>query len=488
MINYVGSTDPLWGTSWTPADINNVDNFGVTLDVRNASSNNRTANVDYITITITYSVDGSLDWYTVSSGGTKIGSDSPFNPVGVLNSGLPNTNTPGTTTFYAACSLNPECRTAVDFVINPAPSQPTITPIGPIDLCTTGGVPVTLQSSSGSGYKWYRNTVLLGGETNQTINTILEGDYTVTVTSGGCTSLPSVPTTIRSITPSITPAAAATSVCFSAADQPTLLTYSNPINDPTTYSITWNAIPANTFAQITDASLSGGSPITITVPGNTPAGTYTGNITVKSDVNCVSTSTSFTVTVHANPVATFSYSALSYCTNNPATPSPVYSGGGVGGTFSFSALPGHILSLNASTGQITLGTSTPGDYTVTNTVSENGCTTTYSVPVTILNQPTVNISYAGSPFCNTITTAQPVTKILTGGTLVAVGSYSASPTGLTINTLPEFDQATGTNPLAGWITPSSSTPGTYTVTYTFSNGVCSNTATTTVTIYSTSGY
>ena len=70
-------------------------------------------------ITVTYTVNGAINWYTASSGGTAIGSGSPFNPVGVPSSGLPNTNTAGTTTFYAECSSNPGCRTATDFVINP---------------------------------------------------------------------------------------------------------------------------------------------------------------------------------------------------------------------------------------------------------------------------------------------------------------------------------------------------------------------------------
>ncbi len=64
-------------------------------------------------------VSTAVQWYTTSSGGTAFGSGSPFNPVGVAGSGLANTNTPGTTVFYAACIANPACRTATNFVINP---------------------------------------------------------------------------------------------------------------------------------------------------------------------------------------------------------------------------------------------------------------------------------------------------------------------------------------------------------------------------------
>jgi hypothetical protein len=52
--NY-GGTGDLWGQSWTAADINNA-NFGVALsaDVTNTPGSTRTANVDYIQITVIY--------------------------------------------------------------------------------------------------------------------------------------------------------------------------------------------------------------------------------------------------------------------------------------------------------------------------------------------------------------------------------------------------------------------------------------------------
>lgn len=48
-----GSTSNLWGTTWTPTQIN-ASNFGVALSVDNNNSNSRTASVDYITVTVTY--------------------------------------------------------------------------------------------------------------------------------------------------------------------------------------------------------------------------------------------------------------------------------------------------------------------------------------------------------------------------------------------------------------------------------------------------
>ena len=122
VVSYGGNAE-LWGESWTPADINNP-NFGVALKANVVGFNSTfdgDANVDYMQITVTYALNGSIKWYTTTTGGTSIGTGSPFNPVGVAGSGLPDTNTPGTTTFYAECSSVEGCRTPADFVVNPLP-------------------------------------------------------------------------------------------------------------------------------------------------------------------------------------------------------------------------------------------------------------------------------------------------------------------------------------------------------------------------------
>ena len=130
------------------------------------------------------------------------------------------------------------------------------------------------------------------------------------------------------------------------------------------------------------------------------------------------------------------------------------------------------LTLDATTGAITPSTSTPGTYTVTYTIPASaGCS---SVPVTttvtITAAPTATIAYVGTSFCKDITAAQSVT--LTGTNAYTGGTFFASTAGLTL------DATTGA------ITPSTSTPGTYTVTYTIpaSSGCPAVPVTTTVTI------
>lgn len=85
----------------------------------------------------------SVDWYTAASGGSPIGSGATFNPVGVAGSGLADTNTPGTYTFYAACSANPSVRTPVNLVITAGPTA-TISGSGTIcDGSTTMSIALT---------------------------------------------------------------------------------------------------------------------------------------------------------------------------------------------------------------------------------------------------------------------------------------------------------------------------------------------------------
>ncbi|OUL59844.1 hypothetical protein, partial [Flavobacterium sp. AJR] len=63
-------------------------------------------------------LDDIIYWYKSSSGGEPLGWGPTFNPVGVAGSGLADTNTPGTTTYYASyASAGDSYRFAVDFVI-----------------------------------------------------------------------------------------------------------------------------------------------------------------------------------------------------------------------------------------------------------------------------------------------------------------------------------------------------------------------------------
>ena len=198
-----------------------------------------------------------------------------------------------------------------------------------------------------------------------------------------------------------------------------------------------------------------------------------------SNGSCTGTAQTFTITVNPTPVADFQYSASSYCKALTAnTQTPTFINNGVAGTFTFSPAG---LVINPSTGVIDLQASASGTYTVTNTIAATGTCpeTPFSTTVEIRALPQATISYSVNQptiFCTSDNSTKQVTlnKISTPIT----GSYSASPSGLNINTS-GFD-----NSPAGDIIPSLSTPGTYTVTYSFFGGPtgCPNIATTTVII------
>ena len=201
-------------------------------------------------------------------------------------------------------------------------------------------------------------------------------------------------------------------------------------------------------------------------PAPSSAGTYTVTYTIRASGGCGIVHDNSSVTVIESPTASISYAGNPFCSTVTTPQSVTLNGTGsyLGGTYS----AGAGLTLDAVTGEITPNTSTPGTYTVTYTIpASGGCgivTTTTSVTITEL--PTASISYAGTPFCTSEGTPQPVT--LNGTAAYTGGTFTAAPAGLSI------DATTGD------ITPALSTAGTYTVTYTISaSGGCGIVTTTT---------
>ena len=95
--------------------------------------------------------------------------------------------------------------------------------------------------------------------------------------------------------------------------------------------------------------------------GASTAGSYIVTNTITASGNCGNVKATSSITIIPLPVATFTYTL---------TPSPVFSGGGVAGTFS--STPG-LVFVDNSTGVVNLA-STPGTYIVTNTViAAGGC-------------------------------------------------------------------------------------------------------------------
>lgn len=115
------------------------------------------------------------------------------------------------------------------------------------------------------------------------------------------------------------------------------------------------------------------------------------------------------LTITDAPAADFTFGV--YCSND-TDPAPTFINGGSGGVFS--AVPAG-LSINPGTGVVDLSASTPGTYTVTNTINIPGCAiATFNDDITVNGLPTANI--AGSA---TICPGAPLPNItinITAGT------------------------------------------------------------------------
>ena len=211
-------------------------------------------------------------------------------------------------------------------------------------------------------------------------------------------------------------------------------------------TISGNVSPTGTFtASPTGLVFSNSSSGTIDLSASV-SNTYI--ITFNSTVGgCPSTVTT-TLQIIGQDDATFSYDSATYCVND-SNPIPTITT--PGGTFSSSAS----LTLNTVTGEITTSTSSPGTYTVTYTTAGT-CTDTSSVQVTIYALDDANFSYPSSSYC--VSDTDPIPTLTASQTLVG-GTFTAG-SGLTF-----------TSSATGIIDISSSTVGSYTVTFT-TDGNC----------------
>ena len=181
-------------------------------------------------------------------------------------------------------------------------------------------------------------------------------------------------------------------------------------------------------------NISGANAITYTA---TNAGDYT--VTTSTVNGCIKTSTPTTLNITS---ASINYPGSPFC---PKGTLAVTLTGATGGKFS--ATPAG-LNIDSTSGLLDLSKSLTGNYTITYTVGPANCQFTTNIAI---NSISAAINYTPSAMC---IANSPVAVTLAAGSTTG-GSFTATPTGLTINS------STGT------ITASTSTPGTYTVTYTY---------------------
>jgi hypothetical protein len=317
------------------------------------------------------------------------------------------------------------------------------------------------NGTPGSSYVWSVTTSTLNPVPTVTItsnsisnhaikinwSTTPAGNYIVHVveTNNSCVALQKDLAVIINDSPTTSVAGSAITQCNNPA-------FTLAGNNPTTGTGLWTVTSGTASITTPSAYNSGVTGIT--------AGTSATLTWTISNGTCTASTSTVVLTNNALPTTSVAGSAITQC-NNPAF-----------------SLAGNVPSVGTGAWTVTSGTAsitTPSAYnsgvtgitagtsaTLTWTISNGTCVSTSTVILTNNVLPTATIAYA-SPYCGTGTGTVTQTSGPSGGT------YS-STVGL------DIDGPTGDINLA------TSTAGTYTVTYTFTNGTCPNTTTTSVTI------
>lgn len=384
---------------------------------------------------------GALAGVFSSQAGLSINSGN-----GAINLGASTAGTYTVTNTIAAIGGCPAVTHTAVVTITPVPI-PGFTYTG-TPYCNNGADPVPTFTAGGTAGVFSASSVFVNIDPSTgiiDISSTVSGSYTITNTipaANGC------PLVSSSAPITITPLPIAT---FSFTGNP----YCQNASDPTPVLVT------NGTNGVYTASPSGlninSSAGTVLLAGSTP-GTYTVTNTIAAASGCPAVVATNTIAITALPIGTFTYSGTPYCLN-ASNPSPAFTGGGIAGTFSSQAG----LNLNTTTGQVTISTSTPGTYTVSNSIAAaSGCPVVLEQAViTIIPMDDPGFNYPGSTFCQSGVDPSPNITGLPGGVFAS-------------STLP-------VNAGTGVVDLSASPLGTFTVSYT-TNGACPNNSTVNVTV------
>lgn len=342
-------------------------------------------------------------------------------------SGSSVTANPSSTTIYTivgttgACTDTTTATVTVGSSLNVAVNSATI--------CS--GSSTTLTATGATNYSWSPSTGLSATSGSSVIaNPSSTTTYTIIGTTGTCTDTTTATVTVGSslnVTVNSATICAGTSATLTATGA-------------TTYS--WS--PSTGLSSTTGTSVSANPSTSIT---------YT---IIGTNGSCSDTTTT-TVTVNNPSNANFSFSGP-YCQNS-ANPVPQLVSGASAGVFA--ASPSGLVFVSTSTGQINLPSSSPGTYTITNTLPASGACPSVSASASVVITVAPNISVNSPTICNGQSTILTATPSVSGGT------YSWSPGNQTTQNIS--------------VAPSVTT--TYTASYAV-NG-CSTTTTGTVTIVPT---
>lgn len=130
---------------------------------------------------------GTTPSYTWSVNGSTVGTGSTYSSSSLTNNAVVTC----ILTSNAACTTSSTASASpITMTVNAIPSTPAIT-------ASAGGT--TLTSSSATGNQWYLDGSIINGATSQIYVAIENGDYTVVVTNGGCSSSASAATAVATV-------------------------------------------------------------------------------------------------------------------------------------------------------------------------------------------------------------------------------------------------------------------------------------------------
>jgi len=340
---------------------------------------------------------------------------------------------------------------------------------------TCNGVSKTLTVTGGSlgtGANWQWFTASCGGTSAGTGSSIVvdpaAGSNTIYYVraTGTCYTTGCATGTVA-VTPDIdtptTPAPSATTICQGSTNTAYTASSSNATSYNWTVTGTGNTISGTgTTGTVTwDAGYTGTATVRVTANGcNGPSAPASTTVTVRPTPAATIGGTTIVCQNDVNPMITF--------TNPLSLPVTI--------TYNINGTNQSTINVGSNTSAtIAAPTNTAGifAYNLISVIYQSAPSCSNSITgtatVTVTEIPAATISYAGTPFCNTVNTWQPVT--LNGSGAFVGGTFSA-PAGLSINST------------SGAIMPVTSTAGTYLVTYTIpaSGGCGTATATTLVAI------
>jgi hypothetical protein len=354
------------------------------------------------------------------------------------------TSTAGTYTVTYSIAASAGCAlytTTTSITITTAPGA-TIS-YGILPFCSNSGTANVFRTGTSGGTYTSTSGLSINGSTGAVaLATSTAGTYLVTYTvtaAGGCAVFSTTAPITINAAPNVTISYASSPYCSNVA----IATVTRVGTSGGTYTST---------AGLTINAATGEVNI-----ATSTAGTYSVTYSVAAAGGCALFSTTTNITITAAPTATIAYTASLYCSNSGTA--NVIRTGTNGGTYSSTTG----LSINPTTGDVTLATSTAGTYTVTYTVAAAGGCAIYSTTTSLIitAAPNATINYPNNPYCQALAIV-PVARTGTTG-----GVYS-STTGLSIN------------PNLGAVDLSASIAGTYVVTYTVAaNAGCAMYTTTT---------